>query len=641
MVKNLTNVCPRAIKSLFLHFMRTNTTKMAINKKIHKIELLAPARNAEIGKEAILHGADAVYIGGPSFGARLAAGNSVEDIAALCSFAHLYGARVYVTLNTILWDSELKEAEALVWQLYEVGVDALIVQDLALLKMNLPPIALHASTQMDNCTPQKAQWLEAAGFRQIVLAREMSIEQTREIAQSVRVPIEAFVHGALCVSYSGRCYASQYCFSRSANRGCCAQFCRLAFDLIDENGDVLVKNKHLLSLKDMNRTQGLEEMMDAGVRSFKIEGRLKDADYVKNVTAWYSQHIDEVLNRRADDYIRASYGTSHISFQPNVDRSFNRGFTEYFLHGRTAKPIHSFATPKAVGPVVGKVGRTDRRSFSFEASRALAVPLTAGDGLCYVDEDGTLQGFRVNKVEGRNVFPATMPRLRVGTVLHRSLDFAFDKALAKATAKRTLAAHIALRELTEGYALDMADESGCHVTLQFDYPHEEARSSQREAITRQLSKLGDTPFVAQSVTIDVKGERFIPASVLTEWRRKVCERLLADHQTCYERDRAGQIKHEALKKLLPKELAFNANVANHLAQAFYAEHGVGEIAPAFELKEPQGEVPVMTCKHCIRHALGICLKKVKNSPLALRLPDGRTFPLQFDCRNCEMKVLKK
>ena len=238
--------------------MRTNTIKMALNKKIHKIELLAPARNAEIGKEAILHGADAVYIGGPSFGARLAAGNSVEDIAALCVFAHLYGARVYVTLNTILWDSELTEAEALVWKLYEVGVDALIVQDLALLKMNLPPIALHASTQMDNCTPKKAQWLEAAGFRQIVLAREMSIDQTREIAQSVRVPIEAFVHGALCVSYSGRCYASQYCFSRSANRGCCAQFCRLAFDLIDEYGDVLVKNKHLLSLKDMNRTHGLE-----------------------------------------------------------------------------------------------------------------------------------------------------------------------------------------------------------------------------------------------------------------------------------------------------------------------------------------------------------------------------------------------
>lgn len=616
---------------------------MALNKKIHKIELLAPARNAEIGKEAILHGADAVYIGGPSFGARLAAGNSVEDIAALCVFAHLYGARVYVTLNTILWDSELTEAEALVWKLYEVGVDALIVQDLALLKMNLPPIALHASTQMDNCTPQKAQWLEAAGFRQIVLAREMSIDQTREIAQSVRVPIEAFVHGALCVSYSGRCYASQYCFSRSANRGCCAQFCRLAFDLIDENGDVLVKNKHLLSLKDMNRTHGLEEMMDAGVRSFKIEGRLKDADYVKNVTAWYRQRIDEVLSRRAADYVRASYGASHITFQPNVDRSFNRGFTEYFLHGRTPKPIHSFATPKAVGVVVGKVGRMGRRSFSFEASRTLAAPLTAGDGLCYVDEEGTLQGFRVNKVEGRNVFPATMPRLRVGTVLHRSLDFAFDKALAKATAKRTLAAHITLRELVEGYALDMADESGCHVTMQFDYPHEDARSAQREAITRQLSKLGDTPFVAQSVTIDVKGERFIPASVLTEWRRKVCERLLADHQTCYERDRAGQIKHEALQKLLPKELAFNANVANHLAQAFYAEHGVGVIAPAFELKEPQGEVPVMTCKHCIRHALGICLKKVKNSPrsLALRLPDGRTFPLQFACRNCEMKVLKR
>ncbi len=615
---------------------------MPVNKKPQAIELLAPAKNAQIGREAILHGADAVYIGGPSFGARQAAGNSVDDIHGLCQFAHLYGARIYVTLNTILWDSELKDAEALIWRLYEAEVDALIVQDMSLLRMNFPPIALHASTQMDNCTPEKAQWLEAAGFRQIVLAREMSIEQTREIAQAVKVPIEAFVHGALCVSYSGRCYASEYCFGRSANRGCCAQFCRLAFDLIDGEGNTLVKDKHLLSLKDMNRTKYLEEMMDAGVRSFKIEGRLKDADYVKNVTAWYRQRIDEVLSRRSADFVRASYGTSALTFSPDPSRTFNRTYTDYFLHGRTPEGVHSFATPKAVGPVVGKVGRTDRRSFRFEPSHQLSAPLTAGDGLCYMAEDGTLQGFRVNKVEGREVFPATMPRLKTGTVLRRSYDFAFDRRLAKPTAKRTLAATLTLREVEGGYALDMADESGCHVTLRFDHPHEAARSPQRDAIVRQLSKLGDTPFTAERIDIETEGERFIPASVLTEWRRQTCERLLSDHQTSYERDRAGKVADEKVKELLPQNLPFTANVSNHLAEDFYHAHGVETIEPAFEREVPQGEVPIMTCRHCIRHALGICLKKTKHTPreLALRLPDGRTFPLQFDCRRCEMKVLK-
>lgn len=616
---------------------------MPVNKKPRPIELLAPAKNAQVGREAILHGADAVYIGGPCFGARQAAGNSVDDIRELCQLAHLYGARVYVTLNTILWDSELIEAEALVWELYEAGVDALIVQDMSLLCMHLPPIALHASTQMDNCTPEKAKWLEAAGFRQIVLAREMSLEQTKKIAEAVRVPLEAFVHGALCVSYSGRCYASQLCFNRSANRGRCAQFCRLAFDLIDGEGNVLIKNKHLLSLKDMNRTHSLEEMMDAGVRSFKIEGRLKDADYVKNITAWYRQQIDKVLSRRGADYVRASHGTSSFSFTPDPSRTFNRSYTEYFLHGRTAEPIHSFATPKAVGPVVGKVGRTERRAFRFEPTHKLCAPLTAGDGLCYMAEDGTLQGFRVNKVEGNMVFPAVMPKLKTGMVLRRSYDFEFDKQLSRPTAKRTLAATLCLREVEGGYALDMADESRCHVTLHFDYVHETARSPQRDAIVRQLSKLGDTPFTAERIEIQTEGDRFIPASVLTEWRRQVCNRLLAVHQTSYERDRAGTMNDELLNALLPKELPFTANVANKLAVDFYKKHGVKHIEPAFELTTPQGETAIMTCRHCIRHALGICLKKGKDSPreLALRLPDGRTFPLQFDCRRCEMKVLKK
>lgn len=615
---------------------------MKSSRSSQPIELLAPAKNVDCGIEAIRHGADAVYIGGPSFGARSAAGNTVADIARLCDFAHLFGARIYVTLNTILWDDELAEAERLVWDLYRVGVDALIVQDLSLLEMHLPPIALHASTQMDNCTPDKARWLEAAGFRQIVLARETPLEQIRQISRAVSVPLEAFVHGALCVSYSGRCYASQHCFGRSANRGCCAQFCRLAFDLVDAQGRVWAADKHLLSLRDMNRTNSLEEMMDAGVRSFKIEGRLKDVAYVKNVTAWYRRELDKVLARRADDFHRASYGRSKLTFTPDAARSFNRGFTDYFLHGRTANPVHFFESPKAVGPVVGHVGRCRRQSFTFVPARNLAAPLVAGDGLCFVGTDGKLQGFRVNKVEGSEVFPNRMPRLPLGGELHRSLDYAFDQTLAKPTAGRTLSVRITLREIPSGYALDMADESGCYVSLSFVSAHETAHTPQREAIVRQLTKLGDTCFVAESVEVNTDGERFIPASVLAKWRRKAVDTLLRDHRMRYEREFGAQSDDERLRRLLPEHLDYTANVSNRLAAQFYREHGVQQIADAFELHEPEGAAVIMTCKHCIRHALGICKKTsgTVSDPLYLRLPDGRTFPLRFDCARCEMQVLK-
>lgn len=615
---------------------------MKSSRSSQPIELLAPAKNVDCGIEAIRHGADAVYIGGPSFGARSAAGNTVGDIARLCDFAHLFGARIYVTLNTILWDDELAEAERLVWDLYRVGVDALIVQDLSLLEMHLPPIALHASTQMDNCTPDKARWLEAAGFRQIVLARETPLEQIRQISRAVSVPLEAFVHGALCVSYSGRCYASQHCFGRSANRGCCAQFCRLAFDLVDAQGRVWAADKHLLSLRDMNRTNSLEEMMDAGVRSFKIEGRLKDVAYVKNVTAWYRRELDKVLARRADDFHRASYGRSKLTFTPDAARSFNRGFTDYFLHGRTANPVHFFESPKAVGPVVGHVGRCRRQSFTFVPARNLAAPLVAGDGLCFVGTDGKLQGFRVNKVEGSEVFPNRMPRLPLGGELHRSLDYAFDQTLAKPTAGRTLSVRITLREIPSGYALDVADESGCYVSLSFVSAHETAHTPQREAIVRQLTKLGDTCFVAESVEVNTDGERFIPASVLAKWRRKAVDTLLRDHRMRYERERGVRPDDERLRRLLPGQLDYTANVSNRLAAQFYREHGVQQIADAFELHEPEGAAVIMTCKHCIRHALGICKKTsgIVSDPLYLRLPDGRTFPLRFDCARCEMQVLK-
>ena len=606
------------------------------------IELLSPARDLHCGIEAIRHGADAVYIGGPNFGARAAAGNSVDDIAQLCRYAHLFRARVYVTLNTILWDRELAEAEQQVWQLYRAGVDALIVQDTALLQMKLPPIALHASTQMDNCTPEKARWLEAAGFRQIVLARETSLQQMRHIAAAVKVPLEAFVHGALCVSYSGRCYASQHCFARSANRGCCAQFCRLAFDLVDGKGRTLVSDRHLLSLRDMNRTEALEEMMDAGIRSFKIEGRLKDVEYVKNVTAWYRQRIDEILARRQEDYMRASCGTARLLFEPDVQRSFNRGFTDYFLYGRTNRPIHAFHSPKATGPQVGKVKRVERRSFVFEPLSPQTPPLTAGDGLCFVGHDGKLKGFRVNRVEGNRVFPAQMPPLQSGTPLHRNLDFAFDRQLARESAKRTLDAWITLRETPTGYDLAMRDECGCQAELHFDQPHEVAHTAQRAAIERQLGKLGDTCWTAKVIDIQTEGERFIPASVLTEWRRAVCEALLRNHEQSYHAEQALPPDDQLLSELTPSQVRFTANVANRLARDFYLSHGAQTVEPAFELSEPPGETVLMTCRHCIRHALGICLRTDRSvpGPLSLRLPDGRTFPLRFDCQRCEMQVLK-
>lgn len=616
---------------------------MKQSPSIQTIELLAPAKNIDCGIEAILHGADAVYIGGPGFGARAAAGNSIEDIARLCDFAHTYGVRIYVTFNTILWNDELVEAEQMVWDLYRAGVDALIVQDLSLLQMKLPPIALHASTQMDNCTVEKAQWLEAAGFRQIVPARETTLEDTRRIAQAVKVPIEAFVHGALCVSYSGRCYASQFCFGRSANRGCCAQFCRLAFDLVDAHDRVLVADQHLLSLRDMNRTASLEEMMDAGVRSFKIEGRLKDVSYVKNVTAWYRKEIDKIISRRPEAYRRASFGTSQLTFTPDAARSFNRGFTNYFLHGRTVAPIHSFATPKAVGPVVGQVHRVRRQSFTLSPSPRLAAPIVGGDGLCFVGTDGKLQGFRVNKAEGNEIFPNRMPRLPLGVTLHRSLDFAFDKQPAKPTAKRVLALDIAFREVPSGYALDMADETGCHVSRLFEYEHTVAQTSQREAVVRQLSKLGDTCFVANHVEIETEGDRFVPASVLAGWRRETVDALLRVHRMSYQPDRAVRPDDEKLRSLLPHSLDYTANVSNRLAESFYSNHGVCSIDQAFEVNQPQGRNVIMTCKHCIRYALNICKKTDRSvpDPLFLRLPDGRKFPLRFDCARCEMQVLSE
>ncbi len=601
------------------------------------IELLCPAKNADIGMEAIRHGADAVYIGGPSFGARAAAGNSIEDIQRLCDYAHIFGARVYVTLNVILYDNELAEVEKMVHSLYTAGVDALITQDLALLKMDLPPIALHASTQMDTVSPDKAKFLEQCGYSQIVVGRELSIDQLRNISESVTVPIEAFVHGALCVSYSGRCYVSQHICGRSANRGACSQFCRLKFDLVDADGNV-ISTQHHLSLRDMNRTNSIEQMLDAGVSSFKVEGRLKDVGYVRNISAHYREQIDRVISRRPE-FQRASFGKSRYTFKPQVEKSFNRGFTEFFLQGRLPD-IWSKRTPKAIGAPVGNVKRMGRRSFIVESS----VEFSNGDGLCFFDNEGKLQGFRVNRAEGRELFPLKMPEgLLPGMELFRNEDRAFKKTMEKSSSERVLSVRLSLRKQdngAEGFTLSAITESGVSVSLKFATELQEARSPQRDNIIRQLSKLGGTPFVAEKVQVDVKGEYFIPASLLNEWRRTLVEHLIRACRAKHTRDLRRPISENISLKGVP--LDYTSNVSNHLAEQFLKEHGAQSVEPAFEVK-PIPDATLMTCKHCIRYANGQCPRETKRpptwkEPLALRMSDGRTFPLTFDCAKCEMSV---
>lgn len=620
------------------------------------IELLSPAKNAEIGIEAIRHGADAVYIGGPGFGARAAAGNSVEDITRLCKYAHTFGARVYVTLNTILYDDEIAEAERLVWQLYEAGVDALITQDLALLSMHLPPIALHASTQMDNCTPDHARFLEACGYSQIVLARELSLEQISSIHAATSLPLEAFVHGALCVSYSGRCYASEYCFSRSANRGRCAQFCRLAFDLLDGDGNVIVADKHLLSLRDMNRSGSIDAMLEAGVSSFKIEGRLKDVAYVKNVTAFYRQAIDDAISRHPDLYRRASQGVVTLKFKPQLDKSFNRGFTEYFLHDRTAD-VWNFNTPKSMGEYIGTVSSIARNSLILRAKTAVSN----GDGFVYLDDEDKLQGFRANRVEkGRRVgeyemFPFKMPMVSVGTVLYRNESLEWENMLAKPSAERRLPVALLLREVDGGYELH-ATVNGETVVVSKPMEIVAAEKPQQDNIIRNLSKLGDTPFCLAEMQLQLPGERFIPASQLADMRRQAAslleEHLQSRHNESRDRRRAPQSF-----SLDGKRFTYMANVSNALARQWLVSHGASDVQPAFEVERPTSPAVLMTCRHCIRYALGQCLKHKDEpaqkgrhtavtlsgqrlkEPLRLRLPDGRTFTLRFDCKRCEMNVL--
>lgn len=592
------------------------------------IELLSPARNADTGIEAIRHGADAVYIGAPKFGAREAAANSIEDIKRLTDYAHVFNAKVYATLNTILYDSELQEAREMACRLFDVGVDALLVQDVAFLEMrNLPPIALHASTQCDNRTPEKVKRLYEEGFSTAVLARELSLEEINEIhKQCPEMRLEAFIHGALCVSMSGRCYASQHCFGRSANRGECAQFCRLPFDLETENGVKIIEGKHLLSLRDLNRTDYLEQLLDAGVSSLKIEGRLKDVEYVKNITACYRRKLDAIFAKRKE-YVRASAGKVALAFEPKPEKSFNRGFTDYFMQGRTMR-LACPATPKSIGEPVGEVR---------EVGRCLIVSghkkFANGDGLCFFTDKGELRGFRVNRAEGTRLFPAIMPKeIKNHTGLFRNHDEAFSQMLSKPSAKRTLKVDFNLAMTENGFMLSATDELLRHTDVPVEFKHEKARNPQRDNIVTQLSKLGGTCFSAGEVKIE-NDEYFIPSSLLSDARRKAVASLL---EQCGSKTVADV---SIGKPQLEGCVDYSANVANKSAEKFYKDCGAERVEPAWELKEPEN-APVMTCRYCLRNEIGMCLKRrdADRSYLFLRLADGRRFRLDFDCKNCIMKI---
>lgn len=603
--------------------------------KQRKIELLAPAKNLECGIAAIDHGADAVYIGAPKFGARAAAVNSLEDIAALVEYAHLYNARIYVTVNTILKDEELQETEKMIWALFRAGVDALIVQDMGITGLNLPPIPLHASTQMDNRTVEKVRFLADAGFRQVVLARELSLREISKIHEACPdVPLEIFVHGALCVSYSGQCYVSQACFGRSANRGECAQFCRLPFSLVDAEGRVIVKDKHLLSLKDLNQSDELEALLDAGASSFKIEGRLKDVSYVKNVTAAYRRKLDAIFARRKE-YARASSGSCRYAFNPQLDKSFSRGFTHYYLHGRT-KDVFSFDTPKSLGEEMGTMKEARGNYLTVAGLKSF----NNGDGVCYIDEQGRLQGFRINRVEGNKLYPQEMPRIKPRTVLYRNFDQEFEKILARKSSERRIAVSVRLTDTPFGFALTLTDEDDNSVTLSLAREKEPARTPQEENLKTQLAKFGNTPFEAVRIDIDFAGNWFLPASVLADFRRQAVEKLISARRINYRRELF--VLKPTAHAFPQSTLTYLGNVMNGQAVSFYARHGVASIAPAFE-RAPAEKAVLMFCKHCLRYSMGWCPvhqreRSPYREPYYLVSTDGKRFRLEFDCKNCQMKV---
>lgn len=609
------------------------------------LELLAPARDLEVGKTAINAGADAVYIGAPAFGARAAATNTVEDIAELVKYAHQFKARVYVTLNTILYNNELEEACKLVFQLYGVGVDAIIVQDMAYVEMDLPPIALHASTQCDIRTPEKARWLAEAGFSQLVLPREFSVEEIRQAREVAGVPVEVFVHGALCVSYSGDCHAGHVAMGRSANRGMCSQMCRLPYELVDENGKVLAPERHYLSLRDMNRSANLEELALAGASSFKIEGRLKDGRYVANVVASYSKQLDKIVAKYPDRFRRASFGKSTVNFTPDLEKTFNRSYTNYFPVRQPGIKMASIATPKWVGAPVGTVTAVNPRQASFTAK--LKEELHNGDGLSFFDAKGQFHGFRLNKIAGNTLFPASpLEGLTEGTVLYRNSDKVFNELHDRKDAcSRQLSLDLKLSlSGIDTIVLDVCDEMGNKATVCEKIEVQTAQKDPRAKRAETLARLGGTIYRAGIIT-DSLDQVFLPASTVAELRRRALDALQAQAQASYEYDRRKKdcLPADAFKDM--PQFDYHANVANAKAMQFYMRHGGKVVENAVEVQnhpKNDGRV-VMTTKYCIRRELGACLmdknaKMKLPSPLFLRNPSG-LYRLDFDCKRCGMQLV--
>lgn len=603
-----------------------------------RIELLSPAKDCEVGIAAISHGADAVYIGGPSFGAREKAGNSIADIERICRYAAQYDARVYVTLNTLLFDNELEQARTIAYDCWNAGVDALIVQDVALLQMDMPPIALHASTQCHNMTAEKVLFLEKVGFSQVVLARELSLQQIKEIRSKTTVPLEFFVHGSLCVCHSGQCYLSHYIGNRSANRGACAQPCRLPWNLIDEEGRVLIKDKHLLSLKDLNNSAHIEQLIDAGVTSFKIEGRLKDADYVKNITAYYRNVIDKVMERRSD-LQSASRGRCLFNFVPNPEKTFSRGSTDYFFNGRV-KDIGSPDTPKSMGEYVGRVTWCNSSQMELDTDKTLHN----GDGLCFIDEKGQLQGLRADVVNGKKVVCHTaFHGASRGVKVYRNYDIEWQKQLSASTGNRLIDINLQLSETADGYSYKatLADEDVCaEISISCDKIEANNPEKALDNINRKAMQWGDTMFRPINLTLDFAVPRLIPASVLGEMKRQLVQKLMEVLIYRHLSNREKRITVSNTEPYFATELSYLGNVANEKAAEFYRLHGVETIDDALEksrLKQP--DTKVMTCSHCVRFANGMCSKETGQCATPLYIKNGEnTFRLEFDCRNCVMNV---
>lgn len=610
----------------------------------NRLELLAPAKNADYGIEAIRHGADAVYIGGPAFGARATAGNSVEDIARLCTYAHQYHTQVFVALNTILMDNELADAEKLIWQLYEAGADALIVQDMGVLQLNLPPIALHASTQMDNRSPEKVAFLEQVGFSQVVLARELGLSQIRDVAAHTNMQLEFFIHGALCVAYSGLCNLSHSFSNRSANRGECSQMCRLPGNLKTRQGDVLAQNEHLLSLKDNNQTENLEALIDAGIRSFKIEGRLKDLSYVKNVTAHYRQKLDAIMARRPE-FKASSHGRCEHSFIPDPEKTFNRGSTDYFVNERS-QGIKDFRSPKYIGEEVGKVVSIGKDFIQVSSTHEF----NNGDGLAFFpanfamakQSDDKLQGLRVNRAEGLKPHILQVPKdLKVGMTLYRNHNQAFEALLSKESSKRIIGVDLRLSDTQDGLALTLTDIYGLSATVNLVVEKTPATDVDKtlQNTRTQLGKLGSTDFVARSISIDTAQAWFLPASVLNGLRRDGVAALEAARIQGYVRPLPWKHNQDAVYPV--KHLSYLGNVANEKAKDFYQRHGVIEIQDTYEKNGVTEDVPLMITKHCLRFNFNLCPKEVpgiKADPMVLEIGND-VLKLVFDCPKCEMMVV--